>query len=460
MPSKKMLDKVPTQYKIDFSMCYESLPCKHNVSFLSHAENTVSLMSAPDIVALILKHNIPITYTNFKHFAYCFDPHLYPKDCKQFIYRNNSKKPIFSVKKANALLKQLKDKQENTTDYRISVDQNTYSYQHDSPQIIFSKTIFRRHLPNYLLTIKCDQVTDNKFSYSGSKHSNDSVSLCGILGTNFLKNIYVMKNGKPHHPDRLDFYLDSKLIKTWYVDALFDKQNYDFSSCIPLLDTNTVDIVITDAHYVPGLHDVPGPYDVPDLPDLHDLHDVPDAYDVFLTILSEKLPYPYHYSEHTQILDSTHELLYDGVLTEGFIVRSNNDISESDKNPLYSQIIICSEEMEKILSVSFTSNNFSILQNVPPALFYAEKNKFVYNFSTDQGCFLGAGIFMDDKHRFKYHLDTVDNENVHIKIYGVKHILISIDNRTHNDYRTYNDNRMHHDNRIDYNSDDLFDDVN
>ena len=65
---------------IDFSICYESFPCKHNVSWKStnpmggqvNGGKNSRLMSGPEICNLIVEQNLNVSYDDMAHFAYCF----------------------------------------------------------------------------------------------------------------------------------------------------------------------------------------------------------------------------------------------------------------------------------------------------------------------------------------------------------------------------------------------------
>src|SRR5579872_1202420 len=139
-----------TYYNIDFSGCYESRPCQHHVTITQNTATmfgspVTTLMYAPDIMDLIIRENISVTYKELLHFSYCFNS----PECQKLLEK--LKKEYDSIKEGYIV---------NNDGKKIN------QLLHKDPQITFGREIYRRTFEHHKMIHACTKIENNVFTYT------------------------------------------------------------------------------------------------------------------------------------------------------------------------------------------------------------------------------------------------------------------------------------------------------
>jgi hypothetical protein len=165
-------------FEIDFETCYETLPCRHDVTVINtNGEKHIKSMSAPDIVDLIIEHKIPIKVRELSHFKYCF--------CKTEHYD---------------YLNKIIDENKNKLKY-LSLETNgskIYTTMHVKPLITHTARIFRRTTVDLQHIIKIDKINNHHFMIN-----YDVVQEKINVDYYFCLDIFCIKDDNKMYPNKL-----------------------------------------------------------------------------------------------------------------------------------------------------------------------------------------------------------------------------------------------------------------
>lgn len=165
-------------FEIDFNTCYESKPCRHCVMIVDeNGEHIEKHLYAPQIVDIVVRHKVPISLYNFKHFEYCF-----------------------STPEHYALLNELVDKDKNKTENKVIETHNLrmFKYKHFNPEITHSKRQYRRNTGELKHIIQTDKLNNHQFLVS-LETFRQKIN----VSNNFLLDVFCVRNGEKVYPNKL-----------------------------------------------------------------------------------------------------------------------------------------------------------------------------------------------------------------------------------------------------------------
>jgi hypothetical protein len=194
-------------FKINFSGCYESYPCKHTVTINDSGVITKLLMSGTEIIKLIMTKNIDCSYQDFQHFEYLFNSSAEHNFLNTLKNKVVEKKIIFN------------------DDKQMMLDM-----MHESPEVTFSINQVRRCVEHLKVIHKCDKI-NSEFIYK-----NKNKMLCYIS-----EIICFDSNGSQFCPNVVDIFIDNIFIKKWYSVCVDD---FIIEHKLPVI--NNIKIIIND----------------------------------------------------------------------------------------------------------------------------------------------------------------------------------------------------------------------